>query len=107
MAYVEFLACMEEINSLLDQGFSKRMVHERLTEKGNISMAYVTFCQVMQKKAKDSINNNAKPNAPSITAPSSITASAAQSSPHSGPRIVNSSHETFPDPRKMSLEDGI
>ena len=44
MAYVQFLAQLEEIKLLLAQGYSKKLIHERLTGKKHISMAYVTFC---------------------------------------------------------------
>lgn len=92
MAYVEYLACRDEIDSLVEQGFSKKMIYEQLIEKGRISMAYVTLCQIMQKitsesrcRVKNTINSSYK----------------------HGPRIVNSNHDPFPDPRKMNLEDGI
>ena len=107
MAYVEFLSCAAEVESLLAQGFSKMMVHERLTEEKRISMAYVTFCQIMQKIAKHEPHNFKQDKPENATAHSSIAPPAAQSPQSSGPRIVNSAKESFPDPRKMSLEDGI
>lgn len=103
MAYVQFLAHFEEIKSLLAQGFSRKIVHERLTEQKLISMAYVTFCQILQKE----IQNNS-PAAPKEHRPASTAQPpTAKPLPSSGPRIVNTAKEPFPDPRKMSLEDGI
>lgn len=103
MAYVQFLAQLEEIKSLLAQGFSKKLVHERLTEKRLISMAYVTFCQILQKEIQ-----NGSPAAPKEQKPTSAAQPpTAKPLPPSGPRIVNTTKEPFPDPRKMSLEDGI
>ena len=107
MAYVEFLSCAAEVESLLAQGFSKMLVHERLTEEKRISMAYVTFCQIMQKIAKDAPRKPMQNKPESTIAHSSIAPPTAQSPQSSGPRIVNSAKESFPDPRKMSLEDGI
>ena len=107
MAYVEFLACAAEVESLLAQGFSKMMVHERLTEEKRISMAYVTFCQIMQKIAKDERPIPKQDTPKKTTAHSLTTPPVVHSPPSSGPRIVNSAKESFPDPRKMSLEDGI
>ena len=103
MAYVQFLAQLEEIKALLAQGFSKKIVHERLTEKKLISMAYVTFCQILQKEIQ-----NGSPAAPKEQKPTSTAQPPrAKPLPSSGPRIVNTTKEPFPDPRKMSLEDGI
>ena len=107
MAYVQFLAHLEEIQSLLAQGYSKKLIHERLAEQQHISMAYVTFCQVMQKIAKDKPRKPKQDKPENTIAHSPITPPAAQYPQSSGPRIVNSAKESFPDPRKMSLEDGI
>lgn len=102
MAYVQFLAHFEEIKTLLAQGHSKKIVHERLTEQKLISMAYVTFCQILQKEIK---NDARAPKEQKQT--SSQQQPASKPLPLSGPRIVNTAKEPFPDPRKMSLEDGI
>ena len=104
MAYVQFLAQLEEIQSLLAQGYSKKLIHERLTEQKLISMAYVTICQIMQKETQ-----NASPAAPKEQKPANTVQTPAPKpiSPSSGPRIVNTAKEPFPDPRKMSVEDGI
>ena len=108
VAYVEYFACAEEVKSLLAQGFSKLMIHERLTEEGRFSMAYVTFCQVMQKIANDETGNS-KSTSPTNFSPSPTvnTPPVVTSPPKSHPRIANSAKEPFPDPRSMSLEDGI
>ena len=103
MAYVQFLAQLEEIKSLLAQGYSKKLIHERLTEQKLISMAYVTFCQIMQKEIQ-----NDSPAAPKEQKPvNTVQTPAPKPIPSSGPRIVNTAKEPFPDPRKMRVEDGI
>jgi hypothetical protein len=39
MGRVEYLACKETVDTMLAQGFSKKLIHERLTEGGQFSMA--------------------------------------------------------------------
>lgn len=103
MAYVQFLSQLEEIKSLLAQGYSKKLIHERLTEQKLISMAYVTFCQIMQKELQNGSPAASKEQKPANT----VQPPAPKPLPSSGPRIVNTAKEPFPDPRKMSVEDGI
>lgn len=55
MARVEFIACMEEVESMLRQGFSKQLVYERLKEEGRISMAYVTFAKLIFRAARNDL----------------------------------------------------
>lgn len=106
MAKVEFLGCLENVASMLAQGFSKRIVYERLLEEKRISMAYVTFCKLSAKAAQATIPAASQPK---THAPAQMTAPlpSARQDAHPGPRIVNTTKEPFPDPRKMSLEDGI
>ena len=102
MAYVQFLAHLEEIKSLLAQGRSKKLVHELLTEQKLISMAYVTFCQILQKEIKKDSPALKEQKPASTEQPP-----ASKALPSSGPRIVNTAKQPFPDHRKMRLEDGI
>lgn len=111
MARIEFLACREEIENLLSQGFDKKKIHTRLLESGKITMSYDALCKVLLHASQNKLHIQSitpttedaaapippKPAEPSISRPL----------PNSGPRIVNSAREPFPDPRKMSLEDGI
>ena len=55
-ARVEFIACMDEIERFLAQGFDKKMVHARLVEEGRISMAYVTFCKLIAKSVSNALH---------------------------------------------------
>lgn len=103
MAYVQFLAHLEEIKSLLAQGYSKKLIHERLAEQQRISMAYVTFCQILQKEIQNGASVAHKEQKPASATQPPIAKPLASSTP----RIINSAKEPFPDPRKMSLEDGI
>lgn len=108
MAKVEILGCLEKIESMLSQGFSKRIIYERLLEEKCLSMAYVTFCKLTARIAKSSPLPFSQENtAPSALVKAAVPPPLAQQVPRSGPRIVNTAKEPFPDPRKMSVEDGI
>lgn len=114
MAKVEFLGCLEKIESMLAQGFSKRIIYERLFEEKRLTMAYVTFCKLTVRAAQSSL-----PVAPQLNAapvlektvipppPASNPQPLAQQPPRSGPRIVNTAKDPFPNPRDMRPEDGI
>jgi hypothetical protein len=107
MAKVEILGCLEKVESMLSQGFSKRIIYERLLDEKRLSMAYVTFCKLTARIARPS----PLPFTQGNTAPAPVQVARqpppVPKAPHSGPRIVNTAKEPFPDPRKMSLEDGI
>ena len=92
---------------MLAQGFSKRIIYERLLEEKRISMAYVTFCKLTVKAAKPSLHAPPQTNNSPTLVKAATPPPVARQDARSGPRIVNSAKEPFPDPRKMSLEDGI
>ena len=52
MARVDFLVCKETIDAMLAQGFSKKLIHERLTSEGRCSMHYITFCEFIRNAEK-------------------------------------------------------
>ena len=114
-ARMEFVSCAGEIQSMLARCCTKRFIHAELTSKGHFTMAYVTFCQILhqaEKRGFDCQNLFPSPQkddkTPSLT-PVQISSQPPTSKPlpPSGPRIVNSAKEPFPDPKKMRLEDGI
>ena len=112
---MEFATCAEEIQSMLARCCTKRFIHAELTSKGHFTMAYVTFCQILQQAEKrgfdcqNLFHSPPKDNKTPSPAPvqTSSQPPASKPLPTSGPRIVNTAKEPFPDPRKMSLEDGI
>lgn len=112
---MEFAACADEIQAMLTRCCTKRFIHAELTSKGHFTMAYVTFCQILQLAEKwgfDYQNLFHAPQKDGKTPSPAPVQIASQLSPpqqnlRSGPRIVNTAKEPFPDPRKMSLEDGI
>ena len=107
MAKVEILGCLEKVESMLAQGFSKRFIYEGLLEEKRISMAYVTFCKLTARIAQSAPPAYSQPKAAPAPVKATTPLPPARQDAHSGPRIVNSTKEPFPDPRKMSLEDGI
>lgn len=112
---MEFAACAEEIQAMLARCCTKRFIHAELTSKGHFTMAYVTFCQILQlaeKRGFDCQNffhSPQKDGKSSSPAPvqTSIQPPASKPLSTSGPRIVKSDKEPFPNPREMRVEDGI
>ncbi|WP_370809304.1 MULTISPECIES: TraK family protein [Desulfovibrionaceae] len=107
MAKVEFLGCLESVTSMLAQGFSKRIIYERLLEEKRLSMAYVTFCKLSAKVAKPSLPIPFQSNDPPAPAKAASPPPLARQDAHPGPRIVNTAKDPFPNPRDMRPEDGI
>lgn len=105
MARIEFLACREEIETLLGQGFDKRKIHTKLTESGRITMSYDALCKVLLKAARNTlkIQSIAVPAAPVIPA----VPSAAKPTSAPSRRISPSSFNQCPDPRDMNPEDAL
>lgn len=49
MGRVEFLACRPEVESMMDKGYSLRMVFDELAGMGRISMSYKHFCRMVSQ----------------------------------------------------------
>jgi hypothetical protein len=97
MARVEFLACKETIDSMLAQGFSKKLIHERLISDGRCSMRYITFCEFVR---------NAEKMPPPL--PSTQTEKYQPAPPpHRQSCIIKAESKTFPDPRTMNPNDSF
>lgn len=97
MARVEFLCCTESIEAMLQQGFSKRLIYERLKEEGRISMAYVTFCKLIAKAmnselAVQSLRPAPKPVTPPPAPPAARPAQ---------PGIIKARPDALQDPRTI------
>ena len=89
MGRVEYLACKETVDAMLAQGFSKKLIHERLTEEGRFSMAYISFCQI--------IRNADKKTAP-VESPQTLPAPVRQ---QRVPGIIKAGPEPMQDPRTV------
>lgn len=103
MAGIEFVACLEEIKEFLQKSWKHSQIHRHLRQEGKITMSYGAFCYHMRRLSLDRYRPEEQLPVPRVRpAPP-----APKPLPSSGPRIVNTAKEPFPDPRKMSLEDGI
>ncbi|GFH63356.1 MAG: hypothetical protein ZNDK_1127 [Candidatus Desulfovibrio kirbyi] len=89
MGRVEYLACKETVDTMLAQGFSKKLIHERLTEEGRFSMAYISFCQILLKAGKKSAP---KPSPQTLPVPVH---------PQRQPCIIKAGPEPMQDPRTV------
>ena len=110
MALVEYLPCKQDVELSLSQGFSKTLIFERLKQEGRITMAYVTFCQTIQRSKLNEQKLTQAKEAAVATPLASLALPVSQPTiprQASGPKKITVSQASFPDPRKMSLEDGI
>ena len=91
MARVEFLANREMIDDMLSQGFSKKLIHERLISEGRCSMHYITFCEFIRKADK----------LPPIHPPKQRGEPTPSVRPGRQSGIIKTGPEPFPDPRTI------
>jgi len=100
MARVDFLLCKETIDSMLAQGFSRKLIHERLISEGRCAMNYITFCKCIRNAKKiapppsSRQAENNKPDPPVVR-------------PQRQPGIIKVESKTFPDPRAMDSNNLI
>lgn len=52
-AKVEFIAHLETIKSLLDEGYNLRNIHNKLCERHNLAMSYFALCAWYRKIIKE------------------------------------------------------
>ena len=109
MAKVEFLGCLDRVESMLAQGFSKKIVYETLLGEHRLTMAYVTFCKLSLRASRNSLLPPARQASPAVPTKSQQPPPPPAPKPaqNSGPRIVKTEQTPFPDPRKMRVEDAI
>lgn len=98
MARVEFFACMETVESMLRQGFSRQLIYERLKEEGHISMAYVTFCKLIAKAAKNDLRvTTLLPASNPVSPPASQPAASRSAQPN----LIKARPDALQDPRTI------
>lgn len=98
MARVEFFACMETVEAMLSQGFSKQLIYEHLKEEGRISMAYVTFCKLIAKAAQNDLRvTTLRPASKPVSPP----ASKSPASRSSQPNLIKARSDELQDPRTI------
>ena len=92
MARVEFLACKDAIDAMLVQGFSKKLIHERMIADGRCSMSYITFCEFIRDAGKKSPPPQPVASRHPVSPPAH---------PQRVPGIIRVGPEPFPDPTKI------
>jgi len=98
MARVEFFACMETVDSMLVQGFSKQLIYEHLKGDGRISMAYVTFCKLVSKAASNDLHViSLRPASKQVPSP----APREPLTRFSQPNVIKARSEELQDPRTI------
>ncbi|MDL2313797.1 TraK family protein [Desulfovibrio sp. OttesenSCG-928-C14] len=90
-AKIQYRAWKETIFQMMEQGYSKRLIHEELTKDGRISMAYITLCQFIR---------NSKKQAPACPAPENKSKAPPAASP-AQPKIIKANTDTLQDPRTV------
>jgi len=48
MAKIEYQACKAEVEAMLAQDFSPKLIHEKLRKEGRFTMAYPSFTQILR-----------------------------------------------------------
>jgi len=46
---IELLAVQDKVKSLLEAGYDRKKIHDRLVEEGNVTMSYPTFCYQLKQ----------------------------------------------------------
>ena len=96
-ARAEYFACREDVEAMLKQGYSIRLIYERMEEEQRITCSYSAFCDYVRGNGKRL--HSRKKGAPK--APAAIPMR-----PES-PRGFNQNTGTFPDPRTMNVTDAL
>ena len=96
-ARVEYFACREDVEVMLAKGYSVQMVYEQMQEQGRVTCSYSAFCDYVRGGGKRlHSRRKGKQKAP-LSTPARTD----------GPKIINQSQGSFPDPRSMNMKDGI
>lgn len=74
-ARMQFRAIKTLVEQKIEQGYSIKLLFEELTEAGNISMAYTTFCDYIRGKGDRQHGKKKAGSKPGINRPSNQAAS--------------------------------
>ena len=97
-ARAEYFACREDVETMLRQGYSIRLIYERMEEEQRITCSYSAFCDYVRGNGTRKHSRRKKP------LPQGRNRTLTE---RSGPIIVQAKSEGFPDPRTMRIEDAI
>ena len=96
-ARAEYFACREDVETMLRQGYSIRLIYERMEEEQRITCSYSAFCDYVRGNGKRL--HSRKKEAPKVPAAIPMRSES--------PRAFNQSTGTFPDPRTMNVTDAL
>ena len=95
MAKIEYLAYKETVDALLAKDFNPKLIHEKLTAEGRITMAYPSFTQILRNAERK------HPPAKPTVAAAAENSQAVPLRPQRQPGIIRVGPEPFPDPRSI------
>jgi hypothetical protein len=49
MGRIELLSVRDKVKSLLEAGYDRKKIHDRLIAEGNVTMSYPTFCYQLKQ----------------------------------------------------------
>jgi hypothetical protein len=100
MAKIEFKACRERVEAMLAQDFNHRLIHEKLTEEGLITMAYPSFTQKLRNLQRAPLAGK-PPEKPLSPQAAGDGRKPDPGRPFRGPGIIKPGLEPFPDPKNI------
>ena len=96
-ARVEYFACRADVEAMLQQGYSVRMVYERMKEEGQVTCSYSAFWDYVRGGGKRlHSKKTGRPKSP---------AAAPQNT--AGRKTASQFGDSFPDSRTMNVKDAI
>ena len=93
----EYFACREDVEAMLKQGYSIRLIYERMEEEQRITCSYSAFCDYVRGNGKR-LHSRKK------EAPKAPAAISMRQESHRG---FNQNTGTFPAPRTMNVTDAL
>ena len=101
-ARAEYFACREDVETMLQQGYSIRMAYERMRKENRIACSYSAFCDYVRGSGKRL--HSRKKGAPKVPMPKAPLPTPKRAE---NPRATTQNEGKIIDPRTMSVEDGI
>ena len=101
-ARAEYYACREDVEAMLQQGYSIRMAYERMEEENRITCSYSAFCDYVRGSGKRL--HSRKKGTPKVPMPKAPLPTPKRTE---GPTSVTQNRGAIIDPRTMSLEDAF
>lgn len=101
-ARAEYFACREDVEAMLEQGYSISMAYERMGKENRITCSYSAFCDYVRGNGKRL--HSRKKGTPKVPIPK---APLQPSKRTESLKTVTQNMGGIIDPRTMKIEDGI